>query len=177
MEDPMSTAQATAHDIRATRDRLLELVERETATTMKVLRAYPIEHSELKPHPVMRTARELAWLFTVEQIWAVAAIRDALDLSAGFPPAPAKLTEVLAAFEHSRAELAELLRTCSDSQLTGTTRFFVAPKTVGDVPKLAFIELLMHDQIHHRGQFSVYLRMAGGKLPSIYGPTADEPWT
>ena len=27
-----------------------------------------------------------------------------------------------------------------------------------------------------RGQFSVYLRMAGGKVPSIYGPSADEPW-
>ena len=29
------------------------------------------------------------------------------------------------------------------------------------------------DQIHHRGQFSIYLRMAGGKVPSIYGPSAD----
>jgi uncharacterized damage-inducible protein DinB len=29
---------------------------------------------------------------------------------------------------------------------------------------------------HHRGQLSVYLRLADGKVPSIYGPTADEPW-
>jgi uncharacterized damage-inducible protein DinB len=29
---------------------------------------------------------------------------------------------------------------------------------------------------HHRGQFSVYLRMVGAKVPSIYGPTADETW-
>jgi uncharacterized damage-inducible protein DinB len=35
---------------------------------------------------------------------------------------------------------------------------------------------LVLDIVHHRGQFSVYLRMAGGKVPSIYGPTADEPW-
>lgn len=33
----------------------------------------------------------------------------------------------------------------------------------------------LHDQIHHRGQFSVYLRLVGAKVPSIYGPTADEP--
>lgn len=32
------------------------------------------------------------------------------------------------------------------------------------------------DSVHHRGQFSVYLRLAGGKVPSIYGPSADEPW-
>jgi hypothetical protein len=24
-------------------------------------------------------------------------------------------------------------------------------------------------------KFSIYLRLAGGKVPSIYGPTADEP--
>jgi uncharacterized damage-inducible protein DinB len=31
------------------------------------------------------------------------------------------------------------------------------------------------DLVHHRGQMSVYIRLAGGKLPSIYGPSADEP--
>lgn len=173
----MSSDQALAPDMRVARERLLELVERETATTLKVLRAYPADQSELKPHAKLKPARELAWLFTTEQILAIAAIRDALDLSGGFPPAPARLSEVIAAFEQSRSELIDLMRTCSDAQLAGTTRFFVAPRTLGDVPKLAFIEFLIHDQIHHRGQFSVYLRMAGGKVPSIYGPTADEPWT
>jgi uncharacterized damage-inducible protein DinB len=33
----------------------------------------------------------------------------------------------------------------------------------------------LFDHIHHRGQFSVYLRLAGARVPSIYGPTADEP--
>ena len=53
--------------------------------------------------------------------------------------------------------------------------FFVAPKTLGDIPKIQFMWMVLCDQIHHRGQFSVYLRMADGKVPSIYGPTADEP--
>jgi len=35
---------------------------------------------------------------------------------------------------------------------------------------------MLLDSIHHRGQLSVYVRMAGGKVPSIYGPSADEPW-
>ena len=29
------------------------------------------------------------------------------------------------------------------------------------------------DLIHHRGQLSTYLRPMGGKVPSIYGPSAD----
>jgi uncharacterized damage-inducible protein DinB len=30
------------------------------------------------------------------------------------------------------------------------------------------------DAIHHRGQLSTYLRGMGAKVPSIYGPSADE---
>ncbi|MBI1806965.1 MAG: hypothetical protein HYR76_07940, partial [Ignavibacteria bacterium] len=30
--------------------------------------------------------------------------------------------------------------------------------------------------VHHRGQLSVYLRIVDAKVPSIYGPSADEPW-
>ena len=40
-----------------------------------------------------------------------------------------------------------------------------------------FLWFLIHDEIHHRGQFSIYLRMSGAKVPSIYGPSGDEPWT
>jgi uncharacterized damage-inducible protein DinB len=36
--------------------------------------------------------------------------------------------------------------------------------------------MFLHDQIHHRGQLTVHLRMAGGRVPSIYGPSKDEPW-
>ena len=34
---------------------------------------------------------------------------------------------------------------------------------------------LLPDFIHHRGQLSTYLRAMGGKVPSIYGPSADTP--
>lgn len=30
------------------------------------------------------------------------------------------------------------------------------------------------DMIHHRGQLSVYIRPMGGRVPSIYGPSADD---
>ncbi|MCH7491495.1 MAG: hypothetical protein IID05_12465 [Gemmatimonadetes bacterium] len=31
------------------------------------------------------------------------------------------------------------------------------------------------NSIHHRGQLSTYLRPMGGKVPAIYGPSADDP--
>ena len=35
--------------------------------------------------------------------------------------------------------------------------------------------VLLNHIIHHRGQLTVYLRLHDVPLPSIYGPTADEP--
>ena len=37
-----------------------------------------------------------------------------------------------------------------------------------------FLWDFMFDAIHHRGQLSAYLRPMGGKVPSIYGPSADD---
>jgi uncharacterized damage-inducible protein DinB len=42
-------------------------------------------------------------------------------------------------------------------------------------PRLEALTSMLFDQVHHRGQMSVYVRMAGGLVPSIYGPSADEP--
>jgi uncharacterized damage-inducible protein DinB len=63
-----------------------------------------------------------------------------------------------------------------DDQLDSTVQFPTGPGKMGNYTKQEFLWFLLSDQIHHRGQFSIYLRMAGGKVPSIYGPTADEPW-
>ena len=43
-------------------------------------------------------------------------------------------------------------------------------------PRGAVVRTHMNHLIHHRGQLSVYLRLNDVPLPSIYGPTADEPW-
>jgi uncharacterized damage-inducible protein DinB len=47
---------------------------------------------------------------------------------------------------------------------------------MGEVRKGQVFWIMLMDAVHHRGQFSVYLRMVGAKVPSIYGPSLDEPW-
>jgi uncharacterized damage-inducible protein DinB len=173
----MSSSMNQPPPLAAARDQLAEAYERETATTLRVLRAYPEAESELRPHPRSKTARELAWMFTCELGLVAGAIRGTLDLGGGIPPAPDTMADVVASFERARSEALDLISAATDTQLTGTTRFFTAPRTMGEVPNVPFLWFLLHDQIHHRGQLSVYLRMAGGKVPSIYGPSADEPWT
>ena len=64
----------------------------------------------------------------------------------------------------------------SDDQLNKTIQFPIGPGKMGDFRVAEVLWMTVQDQIHHRGQFSVYLRLAGAKVPSIYGPTADETW-
>lgn len=157
------------------RAQLLEALERETPVTLKVLRAFPPEERELKPHPRSMSARELCWLFTMEMRIALRALLGAEELYDGADP-PDTLEEIGAAFEQARDELLTFLRGCSEEDLAGTVQFPVGPGKLRDWPRTDFLWLMLHDQIHHRGQLSVYLRLAGGRVPSIYGPSADEPW-
>jgi uncharacterized damage-inducible protein DinB len=35
--------------------------------------------------------------------------------------------------------------------------------------------LALFDSVHHRGQLTTYIRPMGGKVPSVYGPSGDDP--
>jgi uncharacterized damage-inducible protein DinB len=177
----MTTAAQTpaaVSAIKGPKQQFSESFERETATTLRVLNAFPAEQSELRPHEKLKTARELAAIFTMEMGAIDAAVRGTFTLPRKPPPIPQTWKELVDTFETTRTRTLEALRDATDESLaTGTVPFPTAPKTVGQWQKMDFLWFLLSDQIHHRGQLSVYLRIAGGKLPSIYGPTADEPWT
>jgi uncharacterized damage-inducible protein DinB len=158
------------------KQQLIDAFDRETATTQRVLGAFPADQAELKPHARLKTARELAWMFTMELSLLNLALRNELKMPMAPPPAPKGWNEVVSAFDDTRTEVLERLHRIGDEELQQTTQFFTAPKTIGDIPKGQFAWFLLCDQIHHRGQLSVYLRLAEGKVPSIYGPSADEPW-
>lgn len=161
------------------KNQFLETFEREHATTMRVLRAFPPGKESVQPHPKLKNALNLAWIFTGEMGMLLTAMTSGFDWSnpPKSPPAPATLGEVIATFDQFHAKVVQVVSGMTDTQLmTETVTFPSGPGKMGTPSKLDFLWFVLADQIHHRGQFSVYLRMADGKLPSIYGPTADEPW-
>jgi uncharacterized damage-inducible protein DinB len=160
------------------KQRFLEAYESEHATTMKVLRAYPQDKLDLRPHEKCKTAKELAWVFAVERGLGTMVMHDTLadaDLSE-MPEPPDSWDGLLQAIDGAHRSFGDLVASLPDEQLFETAKFFTAPQTMGDVQRLDFLWFMLSDQIHHRGQFSIYLRMADGRVPSIYGPSADEPW-
>ena len=55
-----------------------------------------------------------------------------------------------------------------------SAQFYYGGKLASEQPVGTFLWLILFDAIHHRGQLSAYLRPMGGKVPAIYGPSADE---
>ena len=160
------------------KEQFLKTYKDECDCTLRVLHAYPTDKAELKPAAILRTARELAFAFASEAGLGMLALQGKMGEGplGPMPEAPDTWEDVLSAVEQGQEDFGALVRSMSDEQLQGKVKFFTGPKQIGEVRAMDVCWFLLHDQIHHRGQFSIYVRLADGKLPSIYGPTADEPW-
>jgi len=157
------------------KEMFLDSFEREYQTTLKVLKAFPKDKGELKPSSNLKTAREIAWMLALNQMVPGAVIAGELK-PGGLPDAPNTYDAVLAGFEQAHDEIMKKLKALPESEFNATIQMPTGPKQMGTWRKGDALWFFLSDTIHHRGQFSVYMRMAGAKLPSIYGPTADEPW-
>ena len=161
------------------KQQLLDVYEREHERTMRVLRAYPDDKSDFKPHERSRSARDVAWPLVLGQerlmLKALTTGFDWSKPSGSPPPPPARMSELALAAEQAHRKAIEALKNIDEAKLLGNVKFFVGPKKLEDIPITQFLWFLLFDHIHHRGQLSVYLRMVG-KVPAIYGPSGDEPW-
>lgn len=159
------------------RQALLDSYERESATTLKVLRAFPANHAGFRPHITSNSAQQLTWTFAIDNALIEAALRNELRMPPAFPAMPDSWDQCVDAYAQGVQRVVELLRVTRDEEMNDLVPFMTGPREFADVSKLFLCTLMLNDSIHHRGQLSVYLRMSGGKVPSIYGPSRDEPWT
>jgi uncharacterized damage-inducible protein DinB len=158
------------------KDNYLETWDHEQKTTEKILKAFPADKSDLKPAEKSRSAKELAWVFVIEQAAMIeGVIKGQVDFR-NIPPMPNSYPEIVSKFESEYPKLVARVKAMSESDWNSSIDFPTGPGKMGKLRKRDLLWMSLHDMIHHRGQLSVYLRMAGAKVPSIYGPSADEPW-
>jgi len=67
------------------------------------------------------------------------------------------------------------LGTTDEATWSKNGRFLLDGQVRMEQPIGRFLWLLFFDAIRHRGQRSTYIRPMGGKVPSIYGPSGDDP--
>jgi len=155
------------------REYYMQCLKTEVPTFIKVLKAVPADQAGYKPHPRSTSAGDLVWLLAVE-------LRDACELlesgevNYAETPAPG-VSEAVAAYEKNAANLQAQVAKADDARWDSPARLKMDGKVVWETTVGDMLFGFLFDAIHHRGQLSSYLRPMGAKVPSIYGPSADDP--
>lgn len=164
----------------AIKDGLLFEFDHEMGTTRRLLERVPDAELSWAPHEKSSTLRKLAAHIATIPHW-VPAVCDGsgLDFAASNldrPKEPESAAAVLKLFdEHVKAARAKIAEQ-TDGALAAIWTLRNGEHEIFSLPKAAVLRgFIMNHLIHHRGQLSVYLRLRNVPLPSIYGPTADEP--
>jgi uncharacterized damage-inducible protein DinB len=155
-------------------------LQREAAISRRVLERVPDGRSDWKPHEKSMALGYLSYLVASMPSWVEMEIKqDELDLN---PPGgsgyrtPGAMTsgELIETHEAVVAKGLAALRETSDDHLMTSWRLLVAGRVVDESPRHQVIADTLTHLAHHRGQLTVYLRLLGATVPSIYGPSADD---
>lgn len=155
-------------------------LEREAPLSLRALERVPEGRPDWKPHEKSMPLGYLSQLVATMPNWiAMAVQQDELDLKppsgAGYKPPPTDTTaKLLAAHADSVAKGLEALRKTTDAHLETPWKLLVGGRVVMEKPRYEVIADTFTHLAHHRGQLTVYLRLNGAPVPSIYGPSADD---
>jgi uncharacterized damage-inducible protein DinB len=159
-------------------DSLITEFEHEAQTTRKHLERLPEDKLNWRPHEKSFTASELASHITEMVGWTDAILnQDGLD----FDPATYKpylatsVADLLKTFDDNVAKGKQALAGATDETLKQPFSFKIMGRVQFERPKADVLrDVSFSHIIHHRGQFSVYLRLLNVPVPGSYGPSADE---
>jgi len=154
------------------RDFYLKRARAEFPIFLKVLNALPKDLS-YKPHDRSPSAEQLVWIITSE----MKALIDVVDTgkSEWEDVKPPARDEMIGMYEKWSTELLDKVAKLDDASQERNAQFLYKGTVVMEKPTVELLWDFMFDAIHHRGQLSAYLRPMGAKVPSIYGPSADDP--
>ena len=156
------------------REQLVQTFNDEMPRFVRALEAVPEGHLDYRPHERSRTTGDLLALFADEADMLLSVVRTGKFDMGGFTPSTYPTAAAAAATFRKKMEgTLEALASCDDARWEGPARFMSGEKVEWETTVGQMCWGFLLDLIHHRGQLTVYLRPMGGKVPAIYGPSAD----
>ncbi len=157
----------TNESAQAIRDFLLSELRAEFAATCKVIAAVPARTSNYKPSAKCMSGLELAAHIALAETFFLRGVIDG-----NFDWKKQEFADPAAVLAYYKGEVPPLL----DQVAALPAEKLAAPIQLHAwaLPAVNYLALDLKHGIHHRGQLSSYLRPMGSKVPSIYGPTADD---
>ena len=159
---------------------LLAEMNREVERSRRALEQVPEGKYDWKPHEKSMIFGYLSDMVATIPVWIAAIVsQDSLDVApaegSSMKPEPKKTAAALvAALDESAAKAREALGKTTDEHLATGWQLKARGHVVQQAPRHEFVADTLNHWAHHRGQMTVYLRLMGAKVPSIYGPSADD---
>jgi uncharacterized damage-inducible protein DinB len=154
--------------MRAKIQSVLETWEREYVTTFEVLSVVPEGRNDQTVVPGKGwTMGSLIWHICISERWFCVDIIGAEPAAENPVPAdrqPDTVAEMMASFHISHAALIEVVASKDDAWFDEVVDFYGNPWT-----RLDLLHLMFRHEVHHRGQLSMLMMVAGGLPPTIYG--------
>jgi uncharacterized damage-inducible protein DinB len=155
-------------------------LEREVKISRRALERVPDGRRDFKPHEKSMPFGYLSTLVASMPSWiALAITQDELDINppGGSKYKPKEVTtnrELVEMGEEAVAKARAALKGTTDEHLLTRWKLLAAGRVVAEDPRHVVIADTFTHLAHHRGQLTVYLRLNGAMVPSVYGPSADD---
>ena len=151
----------------------MKTLEAERPTFINVIKAVPADNLDFKPHEKARTARSLMVQLATQPGQMSKIIKEGLIGGEGGNSPKENVDQAIILAEKNFGRLMKDLAAISDKEWETAESKLVYPGGEWKVKKFEMAWGFLFDGIHHRGQLSTYIRIMGGKVPSIYGGSAD----
>jgi uncharacterized damage-inducible protein DinB len=137
-----------------------------------VLAALPPGRLDFRHEPRSRSAEELVG-HLIGHIQDMVELLDAGVIHHRMQVPFAGLDDAVAKFDDGYLVLQSKLQNVGEDVWAREADFMVGDRSIMRAPAQALAWMLFLDAVHHRGQLSTCIRPMGGKVPAIYGPSAD----
>lgn len=154
-------------------------LDREGPRTRRALEQVPVDRDNWVPHPKSMPLARLAGMVASMPSWVGLILdQESLDLKpaqASGTYKPPATSELVKTHDHLLQQAHEALSRRDDQYLLTTSwKLLVAGNVVMEQPRHEVLRDTINHLVHHRGQLTVYLRLLERKVPSTYGPSADD---
>lgn len=162
----------TPQEARVVAEFLLGNLQQEISITENVFRAVPNDALTYKPDEKSRSAIGLLRHITLEDEWLLNSVADGVVMP---PPDDSDACGILTADDAVKCyrtrigAAAARVKALSGDALVKEIDFLGMMK----LPAIQILSMALRHTAHHRGQLSSYIRSMGGRVPGIYGPSAD----
>ena len=148
----------------------------EATTTRKMLGRVPQDQFAYKPHPRSMDMKRLATHIADLPGWISMTFNtDEIDFAKPYEqPVINSHADLISYFERRYQEGLTTLIPENEKQLGKPWTLRNGDIIYASNPKIEVLRMSLSQQIHHRAQLGVYLRLLDIPIPGSYGPSADE---